>query len=642
MNTRTAGSVAITDKELSDMPRARVRKKQATSAVDRSLPSGIPEGGVHVHTLERENQRTKVDGAHFHVFQLPDGSFVRTAEDGAHSHQVDDGDWISGGAHGHSVVLPGAGAAVLTEVSGCHSHDTQVDSTAFDGNHVHHLVLATGETIRSLSPDEHHILEGSPPQQHSPPAPPASQLAKTRDPEKLSALWEPVARALRFTYGEQLLTIKLGRDTANQENVEFTTVGSGALYPLDRAKAQLDELTQRLSGVVLGKGTLEYGIQQPDQKEFFINIPASELVGTLKLELVDGTWLASLTDEPPSVLRADTKLPALGVSALPTSLERDIPANVRYWECKSTKDAYTARDWLVDTGYFTRDAAIRRVDGVLRRVVVTNQYYLPDAADVTKASWGEKLTELLPKHVPVTSPFAEDDWKGALKAANEQQKFVVLDPPSDLKISLQELLERVSGTDYLIAADDTVDTRIAFAKAGRPFKLLDPTVHDRIFLMSTPVCSKDVAWVSPPSESQNKAAGRVYDRLKHTKILRDKGEESEQFVYGVVMEPDETDTYGDTETKLTIRTAAHNFMADFAVIGLQHSRKITSNVRILESAILPADAVIAGQLVKKGAWVMGLRIVNPVLWKGILDGTLTGFSIGGYGIREPINNGTCF
>ena len=116
-----------------------------------------------------------------------------------------------------------------------------------------------------------------------------------------------------------------------------------------------------------------------------------------------------------------------------------------------------------------------------------------------------------------------------------------------------------------------------------------------------------------------------------------KAEDEERFVLGIVAEPDEVDTQGDTIQASTIRTAAHKFMADFRNIGLQHQVFVNGKVQILESYVTINDQKINGQVVKAGSWVLGVRVLDDKIWAAVKDGSFTGFSLGGTAVREPLD-----
>lgn len=112
-----------------------------------------------------------------------------------------------------------------------------------------------------------------------------------------------------------------------------------------------------------------------------------------------------------------------------------------------------------------------------------------------------------------------------------------------------------------------------------------------------------------------------------TMIIKSEAEEK-RIVYGVVMEPEVVDAHGDIVGEDEIEKAAHAYMMKSQTIGVQHS-KIAKSVYPIESYIAPTD--IEG--IKKGSWVMAVKVADDEIWKSIKDGSITGFSIGGYGLR---------
>lgn len=108
----------------------------------------------------------------------------------------------------------------------------------------------------------------------------------------------------------------------------------------------------------------------------------------------------------------------------------------------------------------------------------------------------------------------------------------------------------------------------------------------------------------------------------------------QQIVYGIVLEPGTVDLQGDTLTPSEIRKAAHNFMMKSQRIGVEHVRP--ANTSIIESYIAPVDFSCNGQPVRKGSWVMAVKIHDPELWDAVKRGEITGFSIAGTGVRTPL------
>lgn len=107
----------------------------------------------------------------------------------------------------------------------------------------------------------------------------------------------------------------------------------------------------------------------------------------------------------------------------------------------------------------------------------------------------------------------------------------------------------------------------------------------------------------------------------------------QQIAYGVVSEPDTEDLQGDILTAGEIQKACHQFMRKSQKIG--HEHKGQANVDIIESYIAPLDFECGGQIVRKGSWVMGVKINDPLIWRAVKTGDITGFSIAGTGVRTP-------
>jgi len=105
-----------------------------------------------------------------------------------------------------------------------------------------------------------------------------------------------------------------------------------------------------------------------------------------------------------------------------------------------------------------------------------------------------------------------------------------------------------------------------------------------------------------------------------------------RLVTGVVMEPDEVDSQGDTTDPDAIERAGHNFLAKYnreTQLGLLHKMFGEIGVELVESWITPEVMTIGNQKVKKGSWLMTVRVKDDVLWRKIKNGEITGFSIGG-------------
>lgn len=108
---------------------------------------------------------------------------------------------------------------------------------------------------------------------------------------------------------------------------------------------------------------------------------------------------------------------------------------------------------------------------------------------------------------------------------------------------------------------------------------------------------------------------------------------AKKIAYAAVLVPGEADHDGETVTAEKIEEAAHEWLADYQNVDLQHS---LNNVgRPVESYILPMDMEVEayGQKMSlpKGSWIMASRFSDSV-WDRVEKGELTGFSV--MGIRR--------
>jgi hypothetical protein len=108
------------------------------------------------------------------------------------------------------------------------------------------------------------------------------------------------------------------------------------------------------------------------------------------------------------------------------------------------------------------------------------------------------------------------------------------------------------------------------------------------------------------------------------------------FVLAPVLVPEEVDLEGDIISAEEIERAAYDFMEAFQQVGLMHDRMLTDkDVVLVESYISRVKMNIDGHEIKPGTWLAGFRIHNPRIRLAIVEGKLTGVSIGGKGIRTP-------
>lgn len=137
-----------------------------------------------------------------------------------------------------------------------------------------------------------------------------------------------------------------------------------------------------------------------------------------------------------------------------------------------------------------------------------------------------------------------------------------------------------------------------------------------------------------PEHMAYKSVEKVLKSGKVVPIM--KMNQAKQIVYGVVLEPHTVDSQDDWMEPEEIEKAAHRYLSKSRVIGSIHEKPV--NATPVESFIAPQDFDVADgkygpQTVKKGSWVLGVKINDPAEWEKVCNGEYTGFSVGGMGLR---------
>lgn len=105
-------------------------------------------------------------------------------------------------------------------------------------------------------------------------------------------------------------------------------------------------------------------------------------------------------------------------------------------------------------------------------------------------------------------------------------------------------------------------------------------------------------------------------------------DEAKRLVYGIVYEPNVVDSQGDYTDADEIEKACHNFMLNYQEIGRRHF-ETSPDIKLVECYVAPENLGINGETVRKGAWLICVKVFNDEVWKEVLSGELTGFSFEG-------------
>jgi len=237
----------------------------------------------------------------------------------------------------------------------------------------------------------------------------------------------------------------------------------------------------------------------------------------------------------------------------------------------------------------------------------------------------EKFKSNLPKHLHLTID-KFDELPDEFFVANNFVSVVEKDGVTGLFVDNEDFINEVYKESLLEALDMGLNTLDDF---NRNIPLYDLVLRKKSDLE----VKHKVKMVWPTSEDSDHVESSEVTKQYELPIL--KQDEDQRLVTGIVMEPDEVDTQGDIVKEPLILKACHEFMMNSQVIGLQH-KKLAKSIKVVENYISPMDMMLGGQEVKKGSWVMTVKILNDSLWEGVKKGDYTGFSIGGFAVKEEV------
>ena len=397
---------------------------------------------------------------------------------------------------------------------------------------------------------------------------------------------------------------------------------------------------------------VEYGLQTEHLHEYFLQ-DAGDFTGRLiftKSKKDKEGWECELSDDlTPEVLRKGTPVP-FGVSALPSSLEVEVPDSQKYWLAKEADDRRAIRDNLIDAGVITSES-VRIVNKYFRKVSV--KWYVSN----TDPAEFEPCEETEPPVVEKQDPEKFIDRIMDVVNPEEREDYTVIDFRGQA-VAKDRAVKEIDNLDvchkFVLVDDLSADAVKRFNKLGRPFQVTGD--EDYVVVTSTSVRRPwRVAWIDKkvvigdPSAQQwdleaprQTTASAFLDGIMkrdlsvfRDSVLVDLEKEEERYVLGVVLEPEEEDAQGDIYSAEEVRQTAHKFMDEYRNIGYMHDKMVNNKVAILESFLSPEGFSINEKSVKKGTWLLGLRIKDDSLWDQIKSGEITGLSIGGSAIRTP-------
>lgn len=353
-------------------------------------------------------------------------------------------------------------------------------------------------------------------------------------------------------------------------------------------------------------------------------------------------WYAIKPDDPtPYVLSRDAVekgwMPPIGVSALPGSIREKIPKEYRYWERRS--HAQQMRDALVDAldkgevklDYSSTYKSLRKASATDAEFVLQEQSWkgpIQIRTGPSRRLWRLLLDVGQPELVMVRMYQNPIDNKELAAEVDTEPHKDALDvegdvPPGHYLNETKETPSQVEVLDggkasVLTMSEDSIKLRIE----GKHIKGLFQLTRNNGEWLWQP---------SSPAPSVEKSMGEGLPAALLGKSVR-LCKADKRLVTGIVLEPNEVDAHGDFERESIIEKAAHEFLALYnkaTKLGIQHTMFGDVGVDLVESWIAPVDLNLNGHGIKKGTWIMTMKVHNDETWRKVKAGKITGLSIGG-------------
>jgi len=138
--------------------------------------------------------------------------------------------------------------------------------------------------------------------------------------------------------------------------------------------------------------------------------------------------------------------------------------------------------------------------------------------------------------------------------------------------------------------------------------------------------------------------GFIEKDAKEAKIHIAKSNYEKQWVFGMVLAPHEIDSWGDYETPEEIEDAIASYMSNIwkgqkpESVGSEHEKPIEAiPIQCFQAPVdFWYDGVpnTAEYMVPKGAWVLGVHILDKKEFEKAVSGEYSGFSMQGTGLRR--------
>lgn len=105
-----------------------------------------------------------------------------------------------------------------------------------------------------------------------------------------------------------------------------------------------------------------------------------------------------------------------------------------------------------------------------------------------------------------------------------------------------------------------------------------------------------------------------------------KADEANHYITGIVYEPMVEDAHGNYMSEEEIIKAAYWFAKNGDSVDIQHSFTALKDAAVVENWVAKADFDIDGETIKKGTWLITVKVSDNEVWDAVQKGEITGFS----------------
>lgn len=252
--------------------------------------------------------------------------------------------------------------------------------------------------------------------------------------QEIAAAFDPAGSRYHLSLRRGVVAAPKRRHPAAWLDVEaevFPVGEAGATSERSGAMVRIEELE------------VEFGVQREGFHELFLR--GERISGILTACAFDlypegESWRVSLEERflAPCVLCSYAPMPPQGRSWLPSSLEEQVPAEMRYWEVEDESEAERIRDALVGSGFLAPEHLRLKSMGI-RRVVTEMP---PDFADdVAPEPYATRFREALEGQERLGRyALLLQRWEG--RFTREEWHLVIADPSGGVDVwTLQQLPE---------------------------------------------------------------------------------------------------------------------------------------------------------------------------------------------------------